>query len=122
MALRSTLVWTFTTTQYSSSIALEHRDFVGIRSPAMEAGTTGFNIQTTEDLPSVADGAATWETVVDINGNAITFPAAAASATPVRFNPGNYLRMGRCRLVAVDGGGAGVNQNGQSVTPILREF
>ena len=119
---RSALVFVFgSTDEYSASINLEHRDPVRFIMPAMEATTAACRIQVTESGPTVLDADAAWQTLYDIDGNVIEIPCTT-DGRAVQVNPGSFLNLLRCRLVAVDSGGSGVTQDAQEVTVKVREM
>jgi hypothetical protein len=125
-------VWTFpaaaSPTSFSSSIELGAWDLVGFYAPAMETDTASLNLQTSEDWTisgfntvAAADAAAKWVDVTDEDGNLVTLPCSAAAESNVRFaNVSPFMRLGRCRLSAVQSDGStAVTQDEQEVVPKL---
>lgn len=125
--MRADLKWTFLpaegTSSVSSSVQLAHLAVLTMRIPAMETGTTHLQLQTSEDPMSVPDAAATWDPVVrDIDATVVEVPCSDAAVRVVKLNPTLFTGLGRVRLVAVDSGDVGVEQDGQVVTATLVEF
>lgn len=120
---RADKVWTFDSSQYSSSFNMSHNDPVNIRVPVMEANTAGLRLQKTADALNVLDADATWDPAAKNDaGTVIEWPASDSEVTTFLLNPGNYLSLGRIRLRAVNASGADVSQVAQVVVPHLREI
>lgn len=126
MGQRADQVWTFpaaaAASPYTSALDLGHTDLLELRAPALEAGTGALVLQVSRD------GGTTWTTAtktpLDGTGTPIAVPASAAAATVVRFEPWQLLSLGLCRWWGVDAVATlvSVNQNGQVVRPLVRNF
>jgi hypothetical protein len=105
----------------SANVNLNRLELAGIKAPAFEANTAYLLPQITDDGWSTADADATWQDVYDEAGTQVSIAVSTTARRAVFSVDYAGLMSGRMRFKAVQADkSTAVNQDGQSVSPILK--
>jgi len=116
------ITFVFDADSESASVQFAHLDPTCFQVPTMETGTTELRLQRSWDPPSVADSAATWVDLYDTNDAIKVLTCSDAGPRHIQVNPGDFMKLGRCRLAAVDSSGDAVAQVAQEVPVEVRSL
>ena len=97
---------------YTESAYAQGMDLCGYHAPSLANSAAYVQIEVSLDWDEQAggDSAATWETLVDSEGNPFQYPVAVGSTKAVRWNPTDMMVLERFRMKAVQSGGTDANQ------------